>query len=288
MKRLAPISCLSGWIVKVVVLIGTSILILISCAAPKLITPGYVPPKILLDSFITFYPSEAYLEKMEGKVILLMYIEKNGYVGKAAITSSSGYDILDSTALSIARTVRLSPGLINGEPAEFWMTWPIIFRLSSAPIFTIDLEEWRQTAHDLQVTAVEGSFMKRIMAQDNLLGQYLKVSKLMAENHSIIPNKTIMELVASPIRDFWIEYQDVWPLEFVLFQDFIYRFPDSWFIPRAKTMHVDYMRNEIAQLREASMARSPIALRRRLLLDELTRFLGEYYPEALGQESTFD
>ncbi len=98
--------------------------------------------------------------------------------------------------------------------------------------------------------------------------------------------KTIMEVVATPIRDSWIEYQNVWPLAFVLFQDYINRFPDSRRVSRAERYLVDHITKEIVYLRKASTNGSPIVRVRQQLLNSLTRFLEEHYPDALRQEPT--
>ncbi len=267
------------------ILAAISLFMLFGCSLRKQSTPDYVPPKIILDSNVTIYPPEALVEKLEGTVILLVYVEKNGYIGSAGISRSSGYAILDSAALQLARTVRFTPAQIRGTPQDLWMTWPVVFRLSTAPIFSIDLIEWQQTVVDFQITAIEGNLLKRVIARDNLLSQYVSISKTIVENRSIIPNRTILDVVVPQVRDMWIEYEEVWPLEFILFQDYINRFPASLYILRAENYLVDYISREIAYLGQASMAGSPIALRRYQLLLDLTNFLVENYPSALIQDS---
>ena len=286
MKQQAITRYLLGSVSRLVILAGISIFLLLTCHPPNRITPGYIPPKIISDTFISFYPPEAYEMQLEGTVVLLIFVEKNGYVGKAGVSRSSGYDVLDNAALTMARTVRFSPGLVYGKAQDLWMIWPVVFQLSSMPIFTLDLMEWQRMVREFQVTASTGGPLKRRMAQNNLFNNYVKLGKLMAENRSILPNKTIMEVVATPIRDSWIEYQNVWPLAFVLFQDYINRFPDSRRVSGAERYLVDHITKEIVYLRKASTNGSPIVRVRQQLLNSLTRFLEEHYPDALRQEPT--
>lgn len=269
---------------RFVILAGISIFLLLSCSIREQTTPDYVPPRIILDSNVTIYPPEALAEKLEGTVVLLVYVERNGYIGSAGISRSSGHAILDSAALQFARTVRFTPGQIRGRPQDLWMTWPIVFRLSSAPIFSINLIEWQQNVVEFQITATEGNLLKRITAQDNLLAQYVSISKTIVDNRSIIPNRTILDVVDPQVRDMWVEYEEVWPLEFILFQDYINRFPASWHVNRAENHLIDYISQEIAYLGQASMAGSPIALRRYQLLSALNSFLEDNYPYALIQD----
>lgn len=286
MKQQAITRYLSGSLTGPVILAGTSIFLLLSCHLQKRISPEYIPPKIISDTFISFYPPEAYEKQLEGTVVLLIYVEKNGYVGKAGVSRSSGYDVLDNAALTMARTVRFSPGLVYGKAQDLWMIWPVVFQLSSMPIFTLDLMEWQRMVREFQVTASTQNPLKRRMAQNNLFNYYVKLGNLMAKNRSILPNKIIMEVVTLPVRYSWIEYQNVWPLAFALFQDYINRFPDSRRVSRAERYLVDHITKEIVYLRKASTNGSPIVRVRQQLLNSLTLFLEEHYPDALRQEPT--
>ena len=283
-KQQAITRYLLGSVSRLVILAGISIFLLLTCHLPNRITPGYIPPKIISDTFISFYPPEAYERQLEGTVVLLIFVEENGYVGKAGISRSSGYEVLDNAALTMARTVRFSPGLVHGKAQDLWMIWPVVFQLSSMPIFTLDLMEWQRMVREFQVTASTGGPLKRRMAQNNLFNRYVELGNLMAKNRSILPNKIIMEVVTLPVRYSWIEYQNVWPLAFALFQDYINRFPDGQRVSRAERYLVDYIIKEIVYLRKASTGDSPIVRERRKLLNNLARFLEQHYPDALRQE----
>ena len=255
-----------------------SLLFLLTCHLPGRTTREYVPPQIISASLILFYPPEAYEKRLEGKVMLLIHIRTNGYVGMAGIFKTSGYDILDDAALSIARTVRFKPGQINGKAQDQWVIWPVIFKFSSAPISTLNLIEWQRKVLKYQADASDDNFLKRRMAQNNLFNHYENLGNRMMENRSIIPNETIMEIVASPIRESWIEYQDIWPMAFVLFQDYIERLPDSKYTKQAEGYLVDFITQEISFLKKASADASPLVLVpvRQRLVNDLTRFLEEH------------
>ncbi len=263
-----------------------SVLFLMTCHLPSRTTREYVPPQLISDSFISFYPPEAYEKQLEGKVILLICVGTNGYIDVAGIFRSSGYDILDEAALAIARTVRFKPGRVDGRVQDLWVTWPVVFELSSVPMSTLGLVEWQRRVLKYQANASDVNSLKGRIAQNNLFNHYVNLGNRMIENRSIFPNKTIMEVVASPIRDSWIEYQDVWPMAFVLFQDYIERFPDSRNVAKAERHLVDSALNEVSLLRVASTGGSQLVRARQRLLNDLTRFLEEYYLEASRQNPT--
>lgn len=75
-------------------------------------------------------------------------------------------------------------------------------------------------------------------------------------------------------------------MAFVLFQDYINRFPDSRNVPRAESYLVNYIVNEVSLLKKASTDGSPLVQARQRLLNSLTRFLENNYPEATKQNPT--
>jgi len=282
MKQQGIVRRVSGLISGPVILAGISVLFLLTCHLPRRTTNGYVPPQLISASVISFYPPEAYEEQLEGTATLLIHVGTNGYVGKTGIFKSSGYDVLDEAALAIARTVRFKPGQLFGKAQDQWMIWPVVFELSSLPIFALNLVEWQHKALQYQVDASDKNSLKRRMAQNSLFDHYVNLGNRMIKNRSIFPNETIMGIVTSPIRNSWIEYQDVWPMAFVLFQDYIERFPDSRNVARAERHLVDYVMNEISYLKAALTNGSQLAGARQRLLNDLTQFLMEHYPEASG------
>ncbi|MFB0515606.1 MAG: energy transducer TonB [Candidatus Neomarinimicrobiota bacterium] len=265
------------------ILAGMAILLLLACQPVREIAPHYILPQIEPDSFILFYPPEAYEKQIEGKVILRLRIEKEGNVSKAEVLTSSGYDILDNAALEMARTVRFTPGLVSGEPRALWITWPIVFELTSKRLLSLDLLEWRRGALEYQSTASAGDLQSRQIAQRDLLRHYVHLANRMVNSRSVFPNRTIMDVVTPDIRDSWVEYQDVWPLTFVLFQDYIQRYPDSESYGMAEDHLVDYLMNEVFLLKQVRSEGTYVDKPRLRLLNSLTQYLQEHYPGALRQ-----
>lgn len=72
-------------------------------------------------------------------------------------------------------------------------------------------------------------------------------------------------------------------MAFVLFQDYIDRFPNSKYANKAEDYLVDFILKEVSFLKKASTDDSQLAQPRKQLLSELTRFLEEHYPDALKQ-----
>ena len=77
------------------------------------------------------YPMIARINGFEGKVLLRVLVLKNGKVGKIDLEKSSGYAILDKSAIESVENWTFIPGKKDGIPISSWVEVPIKFELSS-------------------------------------------------------------------------------------------------------------------------------------------------------------
>lgn len=77
------------------------------------------------------YPTIAKRYGYEGLVILNVHVLENGRVGKIELRKSSGYDILDKSALDAVKGWIFVPGQRNGKPTSSWVVVPVRFNLTS-------------------------------------------------------------------------------------------------------------------------------------------------------------
>jgi protein TonB len=77
------------------------------------------------------YPRMARRKGYQGTVWLRVLVLANGQVSKVEIAKSSGYQILDHTALKTVKEWRFYPAMKGDMPVTSWVKIPIIFRLLS-------------------------------------------------------------------------------------------------------------------------------------------------------------
>lgn len=77
------------------------------------------------------YPMLARRKGYEGTILLRVFVLESGGVGKVKLEKSSGYDILDESALKAVKEWVFIPGKKNGQPIPSWVTVPIKFQLNS-------------------------------------------------------------------------------------------------------------------------------------------------------------
>lgn len=75
------------------------------------------------------YPLAAFLDRIEGQVILRVHVMANGKPAEIQLLRSSGSPQLDKSALDTLAGWELQPARKNGEAIDQWIEIPIFFRV---------------------------------------------------------------------------------------------------------------------------------------------------------------
>ncbi len=75
------------------------------------------------------YPASAKRMGMEGKVLLKVFVSREGGVLDIEISRSSGYEILDNAALEAVKNWRFIPARRGESPKDEWVQVPVAFVL---------------------------------------------------------------------------------------------------------------------------------------------------------------
>jgi TonB family protein len=76
-----------------------------------------------------FYPIEAREKGYQGDVVVKVEVLPNGQVGEVEVEKSSGYEILDQSAVTTVKKWRFIPAKQGGVAIPCWVNIPIKFRL---------------------------------------------------------------------------------------------------------------------------------------------------------------
>lgn len=92
--------------------------------------PDQEPPVALNGDSPIQYPPRQYEQKVEGDVVLRLYVDSTGRLAaeSSRVAESSGYPALDSAAVSGARRLRFAPARRHGLPIATAFLQPIEFR----------------------------------------------------------------------------------------------------------------------------------------------------------------
>jgi len=75
------------------------------------------------------YPSLARRKGYEGTVVLEALVDRNGRVSDLRVLKSSGYPILDRSAIASVKEWLFEPGMRGDEKTEMWVKIPVRFEL---------------------------------------------------------------------------------------------------------------------------------------------------------------
>ena len=235
----------------------------------------YQPPQMEMEDLVSYYPLEAYLKGIEGRVVVLVHIEGSGEVSDVRVTVSSGEAMLDSAAQNIARVIRFTPGLVRGQPQALWLKLPIVFTLDQLDRSPINLQNWQRKALELQTAVTAGGAEERRIAERELLDHYVRLAYELVNGQETAANRIILKVAEESVRNQWENYAQVWPLPFVLFQDFLLRCSHSMYAGLARQYYRDYLRYEISLLGKAPSIGPAAREERQKLLEVLRKHLGE-------------
>ena len=76
------------------------------------------------------YPEIARVRGYEGMVLVFAEILPNGHVGEVKIRKSSGYAVLDQSAIQAVKPWKFEPAKKSGDPFTAWIELPIKFILN--------------------------------------------------------------------------------------------------------------------------------------------------------------
>jgi len=81
------------------------------------------------------YPPSLYARKVQGNVLLRLYVDRDGRVvpDSIGVYQKSGSAVLDSAAMAGAREMRFVPGKLHGEPIGVSVIFPVYYRHPEAP-----------------------------------------------------------------------------------------------------------------------------------------------------------
>jgi protein TonB len=73
------------------------------------------------------YPKNASHRDLRGDVVIRVLVLSSGNIGKAEVAKSSGYSILDESALRAVRKWKFKPRIKEGRPVDEWISVTVSF-----------------------------------------------------------------------------------------------------------------------------------------------------------------
>lgn len=218
---------------------------LLGCHPQKQNKSGIVYPKLLSTHIAFEYPREAYEYNISGSVQLKVMIDEQGNVALADIYRSSGSQLLDQSALDMIKTAKFEPGTVNGKVEKFWLNIPINYNLDVEKLSKFEIQTWLDSVRYYYSELGTGNTESELIAMNELFFEYQFMAHKSSETRSFEANKSILQVIDQRISEKWGNFEQLWPLGFILFKDYMDRFPDSYYAQRSKEELINYLTREI-------------------------------------------
>ncbi len=191
------------------------------CASKRLRVPK-VKSDIQLD-----YPLAAQLERMEGEVMLAVFVNKKGEVEQVELLKSSGHAELDEAALEFTKTLQYNPGTIDDNPVDAWSKLLLNYKLTKVPF---DDDQWFRDVlyYQSQVNDFQDS-LSREQNLRRLFTHYRGLSTYVERNPQRDINFYIRQVINDASDDRWSDFWSRIAAPFVVYDDFLRRYPNCSF-----------------------------------------------------------
>ena len=73
------------------------------------------------------YPQSARADGVQGRVVVMIYVDEYGFVVRSRIVSSTPPGVFDSSVLTAIREWKFSPATLRGKPVDQWVEIPFNF-----------------------------------------------------------------------------------------------------------------------------------------------------------------
>lgn len=167
------------------------------------------------------YPKMAQQNNYFGNTTVEIFISKTGHVFDARIISSSGYSVLDTAAKEYCEKIVFNPAMANGIPINSRSIFKIKFDLSD-----------QETFGKMYVTQIKKLYSQ--LSNANETEKYILQNEILMKHREFIGNMNekanynpvIMKILLPDITEQWQAYTKNCPLTFLIYHDFLNRFPD--------------------------------------------------------------
>ncbi len=258
---------------RMIVLAIACLFFYIGCGHVQNIEEGnYVPPTVKYQPKI-FYPAHAQENSITGITKLMLYIDKDGQVKKVDLVKSSGNQVLDSAAENYCWNIVFNPALGNGRPIGSRLNWEIKFNMSNKNQLAF------QYIYDMQsyFNEINGSLPSERKRIQKLI--LIRDSEFVHNMTDILNfNNTIEQVLLSTTSAEWKKDWDVYPLSFLLYYDFMQRFPDYEDLAAVKTQMLNALKHDIRFIKKTPGLDSDRQKSREMLLWKLEKFAKEKFP----------
>ena len=237
--------------------------------------PNYTPPSVKYKPRL-LYPVSAQENEYTGNTKVMIMISKEGTADKVELTRSSGFNVLDNAALIFCRNMLFNPAIRNGKPVNSKMEWEIKFNFYEQPW---DVNKYVQEVQNMyREYSYSSNYIRNIL-----------LHKILTDHNEFIHNMKdglnfnfyIEKVISSDLAAKWKKDWNAWPLSFLLYQDFIERFPDYDSLKNVKKQLSSALKIDIQYIKNMPVNSSKTREEKDYILYRINQFIKNNYPDMM-------
>ena len=254
--------------ISVKIALSLCVLAVLNCASSSRFRPARVASDRHLD-----YPLSAQLDRIEGEVVIGVFVNADSTPGTVRILESSGHAVLDTAAYQFAKGLTFSPAIVDDSPVSSWTKLVLKYKLTDV---VFEKDKWTRDVHYLQKRisslsdpAARAEYERKLYIRYIGLLDYVKKINEPDINYAI--KDVIQKSTVAEWRDFWPELVS----PFALFDDFIRMYPDSRYAEKATEELIRLLIETEGDIRIKALHSPKIARNASILIGSLEKRLNE-------------
>jgi TonB family protein len=249
------------------------VFIFVSCGHLSMIEENYVPP-VQKNQPRLLYPRSAQENSNTGNSIVKFTISKSGQVEDVEIMQTSGLKILDDAAAEYCRSLVFDPAKRNGEDVYSIMKLTVKFDVTDTKFdqmaYVEELKKLYKISGKLDSSAKVHT-LKEIL---NLHNEFVLNMK-----DALNFNFYVGQVILPRLEKDWQKDWNSWPLSFLLYHDFMLRFPEYDSLSLVKAQMVNSLKFDLNYIENSTCKDAKEKAGKNLILNKISAFISEHYPD---------
>jgi len=222
------------------------------------------------------YPKDAQESSYSGITRMILSISNVGTVEKVFLEKSSGYEILDKAAIDYCKNLVFIPAKLENKTVYSRLRWEIKFNISGQGLST---NRYINEIKDLYISLIQSASKEKNRIEREILMKHNDFVNNMTDALNF--NTASEQVILPEISEEWKKDWNKWPLSFLLYHDFLVRFPEYDSISSVKTQLLNSLKYDIQYIKNSPDINSEIINEKENILLRIKSFISSHYPDII-------